>query len=188
MLSPSSTGQPESSQVIRNRFEFLGNSMNEDIGSKLRAKQTSFEYTATRSIFTFEARNISFTVTFLSPVTPKDNVRTSLPLSYLSVEVDPKALEKHKIAVYSDITGAWATADGNADLASDSCTSALPIARSQHLGADLGLYRARGNRHSRDKASHRDALRRAGSASRMGPSSLRDRNGGLGLRGDTSLR
>lgn len=90
--------------------------MSEDIGRKLRANQTSFEYTATRSIFKFKARDVSFAVTFLSPVTPKDYVRTSLPLSYLSVEVDSKALKKHKIAIYSDITGAWATADGNAGL------------------------------------------------------------------------
>ncbi|ORY78924.1 glutaminase GtaA [Leucosporidium creatinivorum] len=100
-------------------FEFLGDPLRDDIGTKLIANQTGFGYTATQSIFSFEARGVAFKVIFLSPVTPHDYVRASLPLSFLSVEVDPKVLKKHRISVYSDINGGWATGDANADLTWD---------------------------------------------------------------------
>lgn len=35
------------------------------------------EYTATRSIFKFEADGVKFTVTFLTPITPDDYLRQS---------------------------------------------------------------------------------------------------------------
>jgi hypothetical protein len=83
-----------------------------------KAKQKAFEFTATRSIFSFEAGNVDFNVTFLSPVTPNDDIKTSLPFSYLAVDVDSAALDKHSISVYSDIGGEWASGDSSVEIVS----------------------------------------------------------------------
>ncbi|GAA5937164.1 uncharacterized protein JCM15063_002828 [Sporobolomyces koalae] len=105
-------------------YEFLGapiscNKSLKDHESTGTAKQTAFEFTATRSIFSFEAANVHFNVTFLSPVTPNDEIRTSLPFSYLAVDVDPSALKKHAISIYSDIGGEWASGDSAVEIVWD---------------------------------------------------------------------
>ncbi|TNY20467.1 glutaminase GtaA [Rhodotorula diobovata] len=100
-------------------FEFLGAPLSDAaplLGPSKVARQTAFVYTATRSIFTFEARGVEFNATFLSPVSPNDVVRQSLPFSYLIVEVDPSALAKHAISVYTDISGEWASGEASVDL------------------------------------------------------------------------
>ena len=51
------------------------------------------------------------TASFLSPVTPKDLVRQSLPYSYLEVFVTPNDGQSHSVQVYTDITGEWASND-----------------------------------------------------------------------------
>jgi Domain of unknown function (DUF5127) len=66
--------------------------------------QTSFEYTATRSIFQQEVGGVGLTVTFLSPVTPTDYQRASLPFSYLDVEVTSLDGAEHQVQLYSDIS------------------------------------------------------------------------------------
>jgi hypothetical protein len=43
--------------------------------------QTSFQYTSTRSIFSMIAGGVDITVTFLSPVTPEDLLRQSMPIT-----------------------------------------------------------------------------------------------------------
>ncbi|KAM0789067.1 hypothetical protein ACM66B_003130 [Microbotryomycetes sp. NB124-2] len=102
-------------------FQFMGNAIDEHhFGDSVKnAQQTAFEYTSTRSVFYFQANNVSFTVQFLSPVTPHDYVRTSLPLSYMSVSVDERALKHHAISVYTDIAGDWASGDPRAELTWD---------------------------------------------------------------------
>ncbi|GAA5904751.1 uncharacterized protein JCM6883_003893 [Sporobolomyces salmoneus] len=102
-------------------YEFLGapissGSFHDDHDSTGIANQTAFELTATRSIFSFKAGNVEFNVTFLSPVTPNDEIATSLPFSYLAVGVDPAALEKHSISLYSDIGGEWASGDDTVEI------------------------------------------------------------------------
>ena len=67
--------------------------------------QTSFEYTATCSIFTQQVNNtISLTVTFLSAVTPEDYLRASLPFSYMQVEVASLDGVEHEVQLYTDIS------------------------------------------------------------------------------------
>lgn len=100
-------------------FEFLGAPLSGSssfLGSDKVARQTSFTYTATRSIFSFEAAGLAFNATFLSPVTPNDVVRQSLPFSYLVVDVDKHALANRSVSVYTDISGEWATGDSSVDL------------------------------------------------------------------------
>ncbi|KAK4057768.1 hypothetical protein OIO90_000987 [Microbotryomycetes sp. JL221] len=101
-------------------YQFMGDGMRQDDLSHVdNAQQVGFEYTATRSLFHFKAGNISFDVEFLSPVTPHDYVRMSLPLSYMSIKLDPAVVKRHSISVYTDIAGDWASGDSNADLTWD---------------------------------------------------------------------
>ncbi|BGP39357.1 hypothetical protein JCM10449v2_003295 [Rhodotorula kratochvilovae] len=100
-------------------FEFLGAALSgagASLGSRKAARQTAFHYTATRSIFTFEAGPVNFTATFLSPITPNDLVRQSLPFSYLTVDVSEETLRHHSISVYTDISGEWASGDASVNL------------------------------------------------------------------------
>lgn len=101
-------------------YEFLGAPISSDSSlsgySTGVANQTSFTFTATRSIFSFQAEDVGFNVTFLSPITPNDEIRTSLPFSYLAIDVDPISLEKHSISVYSDIGGEWASGDSSVEI------------------------------------------------------------------------
>ena len=67
--------------------------------------QTSFEYTATRSIFEQQVNNaVGITVTFLSPVTPNDYMRGSLVSSYMHVAVSSLDGATHDVQLYTDIS------------------------------------------------------------------------------------
>ena len=67
--------------------------------------QTAFSYTSTRSIFTFDVAGlITMNVTFLSPVTPRDAMRQSFPVSYMTVDVQSADGNEHDVAVYTDIS------------------------------------------------------------------------------------
>lgn len=69
------------------------------------ANQTSFEYTSTKSIFTFDVGGkINLTATFLSPLTPHDLMRQSLTMAYLHVDVVATDGKSHDVSVYTDIS------------------------------------------------------------------------------------
>lgn len=69
------------------------------------ANQISFEYTTTKSLFTFEAGPVTLNVSFTSPLYPNDMKRQSLVFSYLDVAVASKDYAEHDVQVYCDITG-----------------------------------------------------------------------------------
>ncbi|KAA1113417.1 hypothetical protein PGT21_031048 [Puccinia graminis f. sp. tritici] len=83
------------------------------------ANNTKFEHTASSSIFRFaigppqeeegasEPAKVYLDVTFLSPITPHDPFRQSLPLSYLSLTVSSADGEAHEVELYTDINGLW---------------------------------------------------------------------------------
>lgn len=74
-----------------------------DVGSYVN--QTSFEYTSTKSIFTLDVEGkVELTVTFLSPVVPDDLMRSSLPQSYMEVDVHSKDGNEHTVQLYTDIS------------------------------------------------------------------------------------
>lgn len=67
--------------------------------------QTAYEYTTTKSIFTFNVDNlVEMTVTFLSPITPDDFKRQSLIFSYLNVDVKSLDGHTHDVQLYADIS------------------------------------------------------------------------------------
>ena len=74
-----------------------------DVGSYVN--QSSFEYTSTRSIFTLDVEGkVELKVTFLSPVTPDDLMKSSLPQSYMEVEVHSTDGGEHTVQIYTDIS------------------------------------------------------------------------------------
>ncbi|KAJ8611771.1 hypothetical protein MRB53_037778 [Persea americana] len=67
--------------------------------------QTAFSYTSTKSVFQMDICNaVGMNITFLSPVTPNDMLRSSLPYSYLDVQVFSLDGHNHNISVYTDIS------------------------------------------------------------------------------------
>lgn len=75
------------------------------------ATQTAFSYTTTRSIFTLDvAGAVQMVVTFLSPITPSDMKRASLPFSYMNVDVHAIDGKTHDVQLYTDITAGESTA------------------------------------------------------------------------------
>jgi hypothetical protein len=78
-----------------------------------KAVQKSATFTATQSIFVLTAGPVDITVTFLSPVEPKDLVKQSLPFSYLAVSAVSNDGGSHDVHVYTDISGEWISGDVN---------------------------------------------------------------------------
>lgn len=76
-----------------------------------KAVQKSAKFTATQSVFVLQAGPVDLTVTFLSPVEPKDLLKQSLPFSYLSVVAASRDGASHNVAVYTDISAEWVSGD-----------------------------------------------------------------------------
>jgi len=90
-------------------YQFMGNGFGNLVRAGPNANQLSFEYTATRSIFKFEANGVYFTVTFFTPITPDDYTRQSLPLSYVHFELDKLSATFRKVQLFMDIDERWVT-------------------------------------------------------------------------------
>ena len=68
--------------------------------------QVSMEYTATRSIFTFDVDGkVKLDVAFLSPVYTNDLARQSQQFSYVTVKASSADGGAHSVQVYLDVTG-----------------------------------------------------------------------------------
>ncbi|KAL8723625.1 MAG: hypothetical protein Q9181_007241, partial [Wetmoreana brouardii] len=75
------------------------------------ASVTRAEYTATHTIFTLTAGSATVRLDFLSPVSPRNYVRQSLPYSYLTVSVSsPTSVSAQ---VYLDLDESWTGQRGN---------------------------------------------------------------------------
>ncbi|KAL8779313.1 MAG: hypothetical protein Q9213_006993, partial [Squamulea squamosa] len=75
------------------------------------ATVVSAEYTSTRTVFTLSAGNSTFRLDFLSPVSPSNYVRQSLPFSYLTVSVSNAG--GAAVQVYADIDESWTGQSGS---------------------------------------------------------------------------
>ncbi|EED14629.1 conserved hypothetical protein [Talaromyces stipitatus ATCC 10500] len=76
--------------------------------------QTSYEYTATQSIYTQTVGDkVKLTITFLSPITPDDWKRQSLVFSYLNVSVESIDGKLHDVQIYVDISAEWVSGDSS---------------------------------------------------------------------------
>lgn len=72
------------------------------------ASLQSAEYTSTHTTFTVAAGEVTFILDFMSPVSPLDYVRQSMPFSYLTVSATPTNGHSPKVEIYSDIDNSWA--------------------------------------------------------------------------------
>ena len=71
----------------------------------------SAEYTATHTIFTLTAGSATISLDFLSPVSPNNYLRQSLPYSYLTVSItSPTSVSAQ---VYLDVDETWTGQTGN---------------------------------------------------------------------------
>ncbi|KAJ7260577.1 hypothetical protein C8J57DRAFT_1471634 [Mycena rebaudengoi] len=93
-------------------YNFLGG-FNTD--STKKAVQKSFKFTTTQSIFVLSAGPVDLTVTFLSPV-EADEVKLSIPLSYMDVSAVSTDGAAHSVQVYSDISGEWTSGSATWDI------------------------------------------------------------------------
>jgi Domain of unknown function (DUF5127)/Domain of unknown function (DUF4965)/Domain of unknown function (DUF1793)/Domain of unknown function (DUF4964) len=92
-------------------FLFLGSPGSPTAYPFATLRQTSLTTTATKSEFVLEQAGVELTVTFLSPVTPGDLPRQSQPLSYVAVSARSVDGKQHRVSVYFDISGEWASGD-----------------------------------------------------------------------------
>ncbi|GAA5820315.1 hypothetical protein JCM11251_005569 [Rhodosporidiobolus azoricus] len=69
----------------------------------------SIHHTAAATTFSLhpEPATVELTATFLSPITPADLFRQSLPFSYLHLSVSSLDGQPHQVEVYSEINGLW---------------------------------------------------------------------------------
>ncbi|KAK3676571.1 hypothetical protein LTR78_003345 [Recurvomyces mirabilis] len=58
-----------------------------------------------------DAGPVTLTVTFLSPVTPNDMLRQSMPITYIDVAVKSNDGNKHDVQLYTDISAEWVSGD-----------------------------------------------------------------------------
>jgi hypothetical protein len=123
-------------------FLFLGAPTLPDTPPFPTMRQVSLTTTATASIFVLQQAGVELEVTFRSPVTPGDLRRQSQPLSYISTTARSIDGDTHRVAVYLDISGEWASADSGrlirwaeeaaADVVSLSFTQAEPRVLSEN--------------------------------------------------------
>ncbi|KZV85915.1 DUF1793-domain-containing protein [Exidia glandulosa HHB12029] len=74
-------------------------------GIATKAVPSAHYRTATSSVFAMKAGSVYLTYTFLSPITPKDLLRQSIPFSYLYVTAQSMDGKPHTVSVYTDISG-----------------------------------------------------------------------------------
>ncbi|PIB02392.1 hypothetical protein CB0940_01877 [Cercospora beticola] len=97
-------------RVDNSTYTWMGN----PDGARAFVNQTAFSYTSTKSIFTMQAGPVQMVVTFLSNVTPDDLLRSSLPQTYMNVDVKSTDGRTHSVQLYSDISAEWVSGDRGA--------------------------------------------------------------------------
>ncbi|KAL9025930.1 MAG: hypothetical protein Q9196_005323, partial [Gyalolechia fulgens] len=81
-------------------------------GGVREATIVNAEYTATHTVFSLLAGNVSIKLDFLSPVSPGNYIRQSLPFSYLTITAAP-ATGDDDIQVYVDLDETWTGQSGS---------------------------------------------------------------------------
>ncbi|KAM0751569.1 DUF1793-domain-containing protein [Meredithblackwellia eburnea MCA 4105] len=80
-------------------------------GTATQGVQRSMTFTASSTTFVITTGPVNVTAVFLSPNTPTDLVRQSLPYSYLTVTAASNDGNSHDVYIYSDIGAAWINPD-----------------------------------------------------------------------------
>lgn len=91
-------------------YNWMGNHPSTDY-----ANQTAQSYTSTKTTFVMDVGGqVELTISFLSPVFPKDQMRQSIPFAYMNVEVKSMDGCSHSVQIYSDVSGEFASGDNSA--------------------------------------------------------------------------
>ncbi|KAF2212262.1 hypothetical protein CERZMDRAFT_112001 [Cercospora zeae-maydis SCOH1-5] len=94
-------------RVDSSTYTWMGSPNN----NQVFVNQTAFSYTSTKSIFTLQAGPVEMVVTFLSNITPDNLLRSSLPQTYMNVDVKSTDGRTHNVQLYSDISAEWVSGD-----------------------------------------------------------------------------
>ncbi|KAH9830721.1 uncharacterized protein C8Q71DRAFT_319596 [Rhodofomes roseus] len=103
-------------QVDGKTYSLFGTSAAQGNDSVTAGALLETELTPTRTIHVLEAGHMNVTLTFLSPITPSDLVRQSLPFTYLAVDLASTDGQPHSVQLYSDITGEWLSGDRSQEM------------------------------------------------------------------------
>ena len=71
-------------------------------------KQTDLEVTPTRTTYRMTGGGIDLTLTFLSPLLPRNLEVLSRPVTYVTWQAKSSDGRSHQVALYADYTGEWA--------------------------------------------------------------------------------
>ncbi|KAH9035568.1 hypothetical protein EDB85DRAFT_869131 [Lactarius pseudohatsudake] len=77
---------------------------------------TNVAISPTQTILTAEAGPMQINLTFLNPIEPKDWVKQSIPLSYLSLTAKSLDGAAHAVQVYSDLSAEWVSGNRSQEI------------------------------------------------------------------------
>jgi len=90
-------------------YQWMGDGFGKTVRAGENAQQLAMTYTATRTIYQFQADSVLFNVTFMTPIWPHDYLRQSLPLTYMHFELDEASATNRSVQMYTDIDERWAS-------------------------------------------------------------------------------
>ncbi|KAK4046339.1 hypothetical protein OIV83_006120 [Microbotryomycetes sp. JL201] len=89
-------------------WNWMGNVTDWPEAIQATAQSTSF---STNFVMTNDPPTVALNATFISPMTPRDLFRQSLPFSYLELTVTSLDGNDHDVQVYTDLNGLWLAND-----------------------------------------------------------------------------
>ena len=103
--------------VDNEAYQWLGNSSS-DSNTVKKAELKQVSYDSQYSNFTFHAGPVKILAQFFSPVIPEDLCRTSIPLSYLIIDITAMDDNTHRVDLYNSISGLVVTPQKGKSLSS----------------------------------------------------------------------
>jgi hypothetical protein len=79
------------------------------------AEQISMSFTPSSTTIVMRAGGVDLTLEFLSPITPEDLVRQTLPYSYLTLTAASNDGRSHEVFAYTDIDAKFVSNDWEAE-------------------------------------------------------------------------
>ncbi|KAI9459511.1 hypothetical protein BJY52DRAFT_1149036 [Lactarius psammicola] len=95
-------------RVDNNTFTFLGGWVNSTL---TQVNFTNAVISPTQTVLTVEAGPMQINLTFLNPIEPRDWVKQSIPLSYMSLTAKSLDGVAHAVQVYSGLSAEWVSGD-----------------------------------------------------------------------------
>ncbi|KAH9066268.1 hypothetical protein EDB87DRAFT_1554011 [Lactarius vividus] len=100
-------------RVDNNTFRFLRDGFDP---TSTDVNLTNVTISPTKTMLTAEAGHMQFNLSFLNPIEPKDWVKQSIPLSYLSLTAKSLDGAAHSVQVYSDLSAEWVSGNRSQEI------------------------------------------------------------------------